>query len=146
MIVLDTSGLLAALFVDQKRHRECAEVLRAAEPPLLLTPFVLAELDYLVGKLGGVQVQLELLAEVAAGAYDVVAFGREEIDLCRSLIERFVDQQIGLADASVVVTARRYGTAGVLTLDDRHFRVLPGPEGRPLRILPADRDGSDLET
>ena len=138
MIVLDTSGLLAALFPDQKRHRECAEALREAEPPFLLTPFVLAEVDSLISKLAGVEVELELLGEIAAGAYDLVPFGPEEIGACRALIDRFADQRIGLADASIVIAARRFEARDVLTLDERHFRVLPGPRGRPLRLLPAD--------
>ena len=44
---------------------------------------------------------------------------------------------IGLADASVVVLAERYSCASVLTLDERHFRVLLA-NGRPFRLLPAD--------
>jgi hypothetical protein len=35
------------------------------------------------------------------------------------------------------VLAHRYNTSEVLTLDERHFRVLPAPGG-PFRVLPAD--------
>ena len=45
MILVDTSGLLAALDGAQRLHREAAASLAAASPPLLLSPFVLAELD-----------------------------------------------------------------------------------------------------
>lgn len=141
MIVLDTSGLLAALFPGQCRHEACAAALRRAQPPFLLTPFVLAELDYLVSKLAGAKPELELLAEVAAGAYDLVPFTAAEVEECRALIERFSDLDVGLADASVAVTARRFGARDVLTLDERHFRVLPGPGALPLRLLPADAGG-----
>ncbi|MEA2234772.1 MAG: hypothetical protein QOD83_4588, partial [Solirubrobacteraceae bacterium] len=48
MILVDTSGLLAALDAAQRLHREAAVSLAAASPPLLLSPFVLAELDYLL--------------------------------------------------------------------------------------------------
>jgi predicted nucleic acid-binding protein len=37
-----------------------------------------------------------------------------------------------------VVLANRYGIRDVLTLDERHFRALRGPNGRPFRLLPAD--------
>ena len=40
--------------------------------------------------------------------------------------------------SSVVVIANRYGVRDLLTLDERHFRVLRGPGGRPFRLLPAD--------
>ena len=47
MILLDTSGLLSAIDASQRQHAACAEILAEATPPLLLSPFVLAELDYL---------------------------------------------------------------------------------------------------
>ena len=48
MILLDTSGLLAAIDSSQRGHRRAAAVLRETTEPLLLSPFVLAELDYLL--------------------------------------------------------------------------------------------------
>jgi hypothetical protein len=41
-------------------------------------------------------------------------------------------------DASRVVLAERHHTLDVLTLDERHFRAITGPGGRPFRILPGD--------
>jgi predicted nucleic acid-binding protein len=55
-------------------------------------------------------------------------------------MERYGDFDISLADASLVVLADRYDAQDVLTLDERHFRVLRGRRGRPFRILPADPD------
>ena len=68
MIVVDTSGLLAALFPDQRRHAECARVLTGTDGPFLLSPFVLAELDHLVARLADVETELRLLHEVTSGA------------------------------------------------------------------------------
>ena len=53
MIVLDTSGLLAALDAGQRQHELARQVLEDDSGPLLLSPFVLAELDYLLlGRVG----------------------------------------------------------------------------------------------
>ena len=48
MIILDTSGLLAAIDASQRHHRAAADALRRSPGPFLLSPFVLAELDYLL--------------------------------------------------------------------------------------------------
>jgi hypothetical protein len=48
VILLDTSGLLAALDASQRQHESAAASLAAARRPLLLSPFALAELDYLI--------------------------------------------------------------------------------------------------
>jgi hypothetical protein len=39
---------------------------------------------------------------------------------------------------SSFVLAGRYGTRDILTLDERHFRTMRDPQGRPFLLLPAD--------
>lgn len=48
-------------------------------------------------------------------------------------------QGFGIADASNVVLAERYGTRDILTTDQRDFRRLKLPDDRYFRILPYDR-------
>jgi predicted nucleic acid-binding protein len=138
VILLDTSGLLAALFADQRRHEECKEALLGADPPLLLSPFVLAELDHLVARLAGVAAEKDLLAEVAGGAFALAPMTADDVDEARIVISRYEDLGIGLADASLVVLSNRHQTTDVLTLDERHFRAIRGWHGKPFRILPTD--------
>lgn len=138
MILLDTSGLLAALFRDQKQHEACRQALNRSDGPFMLSPFVLAELDYLVTELAGVEVELDLLGEVSREAYLLAPFGAKDVEEARGVIRKYRDQSIGLADASLVVLSRRYQRRDLLTLDERHFRVLRGAGGKPFRLLPAD--------
>jgi hypothetical protein len=44
----------------------------------------------------------------------------------------------GIADASNVVLAERYGTTDILTTDQRDFRQIELPGARYFRILPYD--------
>jgi predicted nucleic acid-binding protein len=138
VIVADTGGLLSALFPDQRHHAACARVVAAADRPLVLSPFVLAELDYLILELAGVTPELALLDEVARGAYLLADFGPGDVAEAAGIVERYRDLEIGLADASNVVLARRFATLDLLTLDERDFRTIPGLGGNPFRILPAD--------
>lgn len=138
MIVLDTSGLLAAIDGSQRQHAAAAAALRAATGPLLLSPFVLAELDYLLATKVSQEAALALLDQVAGGAYRLEPMAAEDVARASEIVLRYRDLQLGLADASVVVLAERHGTLDLLTLDERHFRAVRGPGGRPFRILPAD--------
>jgi predicted nucleic acid-binding protein len=138
VIVLDTSGLLSAIDAGQHRHPEAADALRAAEPPWLLSPFVLAELDYLLATRVGIAAERALLAEVGRGVYRLETFEADDIAAAERLIGRYRDLGIGLADASVAVLAVKYSVRELLTLDERHFRAIRGPAGRPFRLLPAD--------
>ena len=138
MIVLDTSGLLAALDADQRRHERARAVLQSDPGPLLLSPFVLAELDYLLLTKVGVQAEVAFLRELAGGAYDLVSFGTADVPDAVALIERYRDLQIGLADASVAVIAAKSRTTRLLTLDERHFRCMRPLWGEAFTLLPAD--------
>jgi hypothetical protein len=138
MIVLDTGGLYAALDANEALHGRAVAALVAARPPRLLSPFVLAELDHLVGNRIGHDAQLALADEVARGAYELVPFTGEHVARARRIMERYADLRIGLADASVAVLAHEHKTVDVLCTDERHFRALRGPGGKPFRLLPQD--------
>ena len=137
MILLDTSGLLAWMDAAQRRHREVAEVMESVDGPFLLSPFVLAELDYLLATRIGLRAQEAALAEVERGAYRLAPFTAADVGRALALIRQFADLEIGLADASIVVLAEHHACATVLTLDERHFRVLQ-VNGEPFRLLPSD--------
>ena len=138
MILVDTSGLLSALDESQRHHRDCAAVLNAAVPPLLLSPFVLAELDYLLMRHLGVPAQAALLDEVARGAYQLEPFDSADIARSKEIVDRYADLSIGLADASIVVLAERHGINTVLSLDERHFRAMRIDRRKRFKVLPFD--------
>lgn len=123
---------------SQRLHEAARRALEAARPPWVLSPFVLAELDYLLATRVGRAAERALLSEVARGVYRLEALDADEISAAERLIGRYSKLDVGLADASVVVLANRYGVRDLLTLDERHFRALRGPGGRPFRLLPAD--------
>lgn len=138
MILLDTSGLLSAIDRSQRHHEAARRALEAASPPWILSPFVLAELDYLLATRVSQDAERALLAEVGRGVYRLEVFDGPDIEAADRLIGRYREFHIGLADASLVVLANRYGIRDVLTLDERHFRAMRGPGGRPFRLFPAD--------
>jgi hypothetical protein len=113
--------------------------LAAIEPPYFLSPFVLAELDYLLATRVGPRAQLALLEEVARGAFALEPFPTADVAAAHDLIRKYPKLEIGLADASIVILAERHRCFDVLTLDERHFRTVRGLRGETFRLLPADR-------
>ncbi len=137
-ILLDTSGLLAALDQSQRLHEAAAATLLRAAPPLLLSPFVLAEMDYLLATRVGIDAEIAFLDEVGRGVYQLEPMSSEDVTQARVIVDRYRDLDVGLADASILVLAARRGARDVLTLDERHFRTMRTHDGSALRILPAD--------
>jgi predicted nucleic acid-binding protein len=138
LILLDTSGLLAVFDRAARVHEQARVAFEHESSPLVVSPFVLAELDYLAKDRLGTQQELQILAELASGAYELPMFDKDDLVQAREIVQRYSDLGIGLTDASLVVLAGRYGTERILTLDERHFRALRAPHGKPFTLLPAD--------
>ncbi len=136
--MLDTGGLYAALDANEALHGRAVAALVASTPPRLISPFVLAELDYLIGSRVGHEAQMALIGEVTRGAYQLELFSPEDLGHAKRIMERYADLRIGLADASVVVLADRHRTFNLLCTDERHFRALRGQGSKPFRLLPFD--------
>ncbi len=138
MIICDTSGLFDAYDKDQPRHAHVMSVLNAEHGPFILSPFVLAELDYFVLTRLGLHIEDKVLNDVAQGAYELCSMDSSDVAEARQLTRRYADLKIGLADASIVVLAARYETTRILTFDERHFRAITPLWGTQFTLLPAD--------
>jgi predicted nucleic acid-binding protein len=138
VILLETSGLLAALDTSEEHHQAAASSLKQAGEPRVLSPFVLAELDYLLTRHVSARIARLFLREVAGGAYELAPFDADDVARAAVVLDRYGELGLGLTEASIVVLAERYRTIDVLTLDERHFRAITGPRNQPFRLLPAD--------
>jgi len=134
-IIVDTSALLAFFDASEPDHEAVSEVLLAADV-LVVSSYVVAELDYLVATRHGMDDELAVLDELASGAWDLAAFDEEGLRRARGIIASYRDQQIGVADASIVVLAERYRTRTIASLDRRHFDVLRSLDGGYFQVLP----------
>lgn len=136
MTVADTSGLLAFFNRREPEHQSVRRVVEGLTDPLVVSPYVIAELDYLVSERVNADAALAVVHELAGGAYTLAAIDSADLTRAAEVIERYRDQRIGLADASIVVLAERFGTREVLTLDHRHFDVVRPLTGGRFRLLP----------
>jgi predicted nucleic acid-binding protein len=107
---------------------------------LIVPPLVLCELDYLVTRRHGNNVADRLLARLAEPEYEIACFTAADLLAAIDVMRTYKDLEIGLTDASLVILARRYKTNEILTLDQRHFRVMRGLDGRHFKLFPYDAD------
>lgn len=122
MITLDTSAILALLDADEAAHEQVVRALDAERPPFLVPAAILCEVGYLVQRRLGNEAIDAFLADLAEGqlAYDSAA---PDLGRIRSLVARYADLPLGVADAAVVACAERSG-GRVMTLDRRDFAVV----------------------
>ena len=134
MILADTSGLLSLYNRREPTHPSVAEAVAQEQGPLVVSPYVVAELDYLVSTRLGADAEQRVLAELASPAYVLAAIDRDDLRACTELVSRYPG--IGVTDASMLVLADRLGIDRVLTLDRRHFEMVRSPSGRALALVP----------
>jgi uncharacterized protein len=136
MIIADTSGLLAFYNRREPTYAQVREVVAAERDPLVVSPYVVAELEYLLAARLGAAAALAAMRELAGGAYELACVDARTLAECAEVMGRYADQEIGVSDASLVVLARHYSTKRLLTLDRRHFSVVRPLTGGRFTQLP----------
>lgn len=139
-LIVDAGALYAQADADEPRHAATAEVLRTERGTLVTSELAVAEADYLILDRLGVDVELAFLEDLADGTFQVECLTRDELRIARTVVDQYRDLQIGLADASLVVLANRYGTKRILSFDERAFRAVAPIGGGAFTVLPTDSE------
>ena len=121
MIVLDTGGLYAALDANEALHGRAVASLVGSAPPRVISPFVLAELDYLIGTRVGHQAQMALVDEVTRGVYQLEPFLSEDVGHAKRVMEGYADLRIGCGRRGDWRSRHRFTPGG--RLDVRHVFI-----------------------
>jgi predicted nucleic acid-binding protein len=136
LLICDTSGLLAYFDASDANCARVTAVINEDPGPFVVSPYVIAELDYLLATRRGVHAELAVLVELSGGAWELPSIEADDLRQICNLVDRYQDQDIGVADASLVILAQRYRTDRLLTLDHRHFHVIRTAQGKAFRLLP----------
>jgi predicted nucleic acid-binding protein len=137
-LIIDAGPLYAQADADQPQHRQVVDVLLAERGPLVTSQIVAAEVDYLILRRLGIDVEIAFLKDLAEGTYTVECLTRAELDTARVVVEQYRDLKLGLADASLIVLAQRLGTTRILSLDFRAFRAVRPLQGGTFTLVPDD--------
>jgi predicted nucleic acid-binding protein len=125
--IIDTGPLVAFFDRSERHHGWVAERVEELEAPLLVCEPVLTEALYLLARYSGAQQALfELLQN---GALSIAFRIEEHVAALRSLLQKYRDTPMSLADACIVRMAEIHEQHDVLTLDSdfsvyrKHGRV-----------------------
>lgn len=139
--IVDTSAILAIFDQDYGEHAALAKSVTSGEYVPIVSPFIVAEADYMLSsRLGGEAAQ-RFARDIVIGAYELAEWTAEDHAAALGVVQGFGagKDYVGVADASIVVLADRFRTVTLLTLDQRHFRALEPLWGASaFRILPYD--------
>ena len=131
----DTGALLAYLDRSERWHERCRAALVELRLPLVTSLAVLTELFHLVGDR-----PREVEAAwgfVRSGALTVLPLSDLELADLESLMRRYRDRPMDLADATLVHLAQRESISTVFTIDHDDFETYRIGGRKRFRILPA---------
>jgi predicted nucleic acid-binding protein len=137
-LIVDAGPLIALDDVADPARAIARPYFVQSSEELIIPAPITAEVDYLIGRRLGRTARLAFLTDLARGRFRVECLTAYEYQLVLRLDEQYTDLDVGLADLSVVVLARRFETRRILTFDERHFRALRPLDGGAFTLLPAD--------
>lgn len=135
-MIVDTSALIALFNDRDPAHADATELFASSTEDLVVSPYVLAELDYLLLARLGIRAEVTVLRDLVGGAWNLVAVEPDDVQVAIGVIIKYADHEIGLTDASNIVLADRHATRTIATLDRRHFDVLRPLRGGRFSIVP----------
>ena len=136
MILVDTGPFVALFDPRDSLHNQCKATLRSIGEPLLTTIPVLTEVFHLLApaSLGSARLREFLLQ----GGVAIWFLDQVWTERAFSLMERYSDHPMDLADASLVVAAEALQTRKIFTLDRGDFstyRIRRGHQHEAVEII-----------
>ncbi|HEV7515864.1 MAG TPA: PIN domain-containing protein [Thermoanaerobaculia bacterium] len=133
-VLIETGPLVALLDRSDHHHETVTEALTRIQDPLVSVWPVLVEAMYLLGASWRAQKALWEMFE--SGVVRFLSLDEDDLPHLKSLMEKYRDLPMDLADAALVRVAEREGIRRVLTLDRRDFSVYQLARKGSLTLLP----------
>ena len=135
MTLTDTGALVALLDADDPHHAACAAAIkRLPAGPLLTTWPCFTEAMYLLGAVGGHRYQATLWKLRSSGRLVLHDLTAAEADCMATLMQKYSDRPMDLADASLVAVAESRSSRRVFTIDS-DFHIYRLSDGTALDIV-----------
>ena len=131
-VLLDTGVIVALLDRSEKFHKPCAEAVRRLDAPLITCEAVIAESCYLVRSLPGAPAAI--LQNVGEGIFQIPFQLSRDFARVRTLLQKYQDRAVDLADACLMHMANEFETGDILTLD-KDFEIYRWGKNKAFRIL-----------
>lgn len=120
-VLIDAGPLVALLDRSDGHHEEIVELTRKVSDPLVSVWPVIVEAMYLLSFSWRAQKALWEILET--GTVHLLPLGEDDIPHLKSLMEKYQDLPMDMADAALVRVAEREGIRRVMTLDQKDFSV-----------------------
>jgi predicted nucleic acid-binding protein len=134
---LDTGPIVALLDAADPEHERCLTMVENLDEDLVVPAPVLVEVDYWLLKLYGAGPWQTFVEDVSLGAYRLHQIDEQGLVRAAELEHKYSNLDLGLVDATVIVTCEQLGEPKVASLDRRDFSVVRPRHCERLTLLPS---------
>lgn len=140
-VMVDTSFIVSLLNPGEVSHPACLRVARELRTALIVPVTVLPEVSYLIESRLGHGVMRRAMAEFLRPTWTLESPGRDDLERAVALLEQYGDARLDFVDATLIAIAERLRIGRVLTLDQRHFRMVYPLHCPAFELLPERPSG-----
>lgn len=134
--LVDTSFLFALTNRNDKSHAACAAVAQTLDVRPVVPLTVLPEVAYLLDAHLGHHVMQQFVQHITDPAWILETPNVDDLQRAAALLATYHDNRLDFVDATLIAIAERLNIRRVLTLDQRHFRVVRPRHCAAFEILP----------
>jgi predicted nucleic acid-binding protein len=117
-------------------HSACLSLANEIQTGFMVPVTVLPEAAYLIYSRLGHHVMREYVRQMTGPNWAIEALQDRDLDRTLEILEKYRDNDLDFVDATLVAIAERLNITRVLTLDQRHFRVIRPSHCPAFEILP----------
>jgi uncharacterized protein len=135
VVIVDTGAWLALANPRDRFHGKVRQALGGLREPIVTTLPVLTEVTHLLLARLGTDAVLRFVGSWAAGAFQVFDLAAEHVPRVATLMKKYADLPMDLADASLVILAEALDDGRIISTDLRDFRAYKWKSRQPFRNL-----------
>jgi hypothetical protein len=136
VILVDTNFLVAIANGHDRYHTECLALAATIQTGFIVPVTVLPEAAYLIHDRLGHHVMREFIRQMTGPSWTIESLKADDLTRALEVLEIYRDNNLDFVDATLVAIAERLNIQRVLTLDQRHFRVIRPAHCPAFEILP----------
>ena len=135
-VLVDTSFLVAVANANDRFHDDCLALAKIIQTGYIVPITVLPEAAYLIQTRLGHHVMREFVRQMTGPSWTIESLQTQDLTRTLEMLEQYRDNKLDFVDATIVAIAERLNIHRVLTLDQRHFRVIRPRHCEALDLLP----------
>jgi predicted nucleic acid-binding protein len=138
VIIADTGFFIALANRRDVFHHAAERALATFPEPLITTWPVLTETCHLLATRLGTDAEVRFIRSARDGAFALHPLDRDDFPRIATLMEKYRDLPMDLADASLVLLAEHLGSGRIFSTDARDFRSYRWKRRKPFQNLLPD--------